>query len=140
MFDEQKLTWEERAAAVDFWRQQGLSKRHANVLAYSGYASMEDLHTVTDWDLQVMPNLGKEGRAAILDLLGRQRPANLKTAAETRAQFEQVWRTRLGEERFGRLMDEISAMAGEDLDRANHPAAQALWDLARKRRSTPPAS
>jgi hypothetical protein len=45
---------------------------------------------------------------------------------------------RPAQQRTLRLMGEINIMAWEDLDRANHPAAQALWELARKRR--PPAA
>lgn len=139
MREDRQMTWQEREAAVAYWTEQGFVKRHANALAYNGYTSIEDLRAATDWDLQVLPNIGKEGRVAILQLLGRPRPPNLKTVAETRAQFERAWRDRLGDERFDRLMAEIDAMAGDDLDRANHPAAQALWDLARKRRTPPPA-
>jgi hypothetical protein len=131
-------TWQEQRAAFDYWTKQGLVKRHANALVNGGYAGLEDLRAASDFDLKIVPNLGNQGLVAILHLLGRPRPANLRTAGEVRDQFEQAWRGRLGNERFDRLMDEINAMAWEDLDRANHPAAQALWELARKRR--PPAA
>jgi hypothetical protein len=137
-YGRREWTWQEQRAAFDYWTEQGFVKRHANALANGGYARLEDLQAASDFDLKVLPNLGNEGRVAILRLLGRPRPANLRTAAEVRDQFEQAWRGRIGNERFDQLMVEINVMAFEDLDRANHPAAQALWELARKRR--PPAA
>jgi hypothetical protein len=132
--ERRELTWQQQRAAFDYWTKQGLVKRHANALVNGGYARLEDLQAASDFDLKVLPNIGNAGLVAILQLLDRPRPANLKTAAE----IERDWRARIGDERFDRLMEEFTVMAREDLDRANHPAAQALWELARKRRAAKP--
>jgi len=136
MHDERKaLPWKERLKALDYWTKQGLKTRHANALISAGYASLDDLKAASEWDLRVLPNIGDQARVAIYRLLGRRPPGNLKTTAEVRAEFERTWRTRLGDDRFDLLLDEIASMAGDALDKTNVPAAQALWAVARRRRA-----
>jgi len=74
MRDDRKRTLQEQVTAFEYWTQRGLAKRHANALTNAGYATIEELQTATDEDLQIMPNLGKEGVVAILHLLGRPEP------------------------------------------------------------------
>lgn len=128
------LPWQQHASALDYWLSQGLSKRSANGLINAGYSTIDDLRTATDEDLAVIPNVGTEGRVVIYRLLGRMPPGKLRSSAERRDEFESAWRSRVGDERFNRLLDEIAAMAGSDLDKASWQAGQALWTLARKRR------
>jgi hypothetical protein len=73
-----------------------LSSRHANALVNAGYATLDDLRTASDFDLTVLPNIGKEGRIAIYRLLGKPPPGRQKTTGQVRARFEQQWQLRLG--------------------------------------------
>ena len=134
--EREPLSWRDRADAFTRWRELGLSSRHANALVNAGYSSLNELRTTTDFDLTALPNVGKEGRVAIYRLLGKPLPSNQESSAEIRARFEQQWQSRLGDERLNRLLDEIVDMAGDALDKGNLPAAQALWDMARRRRAS----
>lgn len=130
------LTWQERSRAFTDWRELGLTARHANALINAGYSSLDDLRPATDFDLKVMANIGDQGRLQLYRLLGRQPPAKLKSPAEIQSEFEREWRSRFGDDRFDRLLDEIVDIVGNALDKSNLPAAQALWWLARKRRAS----
>jgi hypothetical protein len=83
----------------------------------------------------------QEGRAITIMLSRRRSPRHDAPTDHAPYVGIEPRLTRLArpaQQRTLRLMGEINIMAWEDLDRANHPAAQALWELARKRR--PPAA
>lgn len=126
---------EERDQAFKHWRDLGFSGRHARVLMDLGYVSVDDLKNATDLDLRVLPGIAREGLVLIYRLIGRESPLKLKSKAEVRAEFERAWRASIDEDRINRLLDEIAAMVGDALDRANQQAAEALWGMARRRRA-----
>jgi hypothetical protein len=132
--DRRPLPWQQNQSTLEYWQGQGLSKRSANGLIYAGYATIDDLRETTDQDLAVIANVGTEARIVIYRLLGRQPPGKLRSAAEIRDELARAWQSRLGVDRFNRLLDEIAEMADGDLDKANWPAGRALWSLARLRR------
>jgi len=136
MYDDENkpLPWHQRRTALDYWQKQGLTKRNGNGLINAGFATIDDLREATDQDLAVIANVGTEARIVIYRLLGRQPPGKLRSGAEVRDELARAWQSRLGDDRFNRLLDEIAEMAGGDLDKANWPAGRALWTLARLRR------
>jgi hypothetical protein len=136
MYEEREsIPWQKRQQAFEHWTGHGLVKRHAYALVNAGYATLDDLREAADPNFPYLAHIGPNGLLAIYRLMGRQPPTKLKSTDEIRTEFEQAWRTHVGQERLDNLADLIIDEAGDALDKANHKAAQAMWEMARRRRS-----
>ena len=68
MYGEQPcLEREVRRVVIDLWTSLRLVARHAS----ASYTTLEDLQGATDWDMQVIANIGNAGQVVIYCLVGR---------------------------------------------------------------------
>lgn len=129
------LSFEEELRAVQDWQNRGLSTRCARALARHRIMTIEDLNAASDHDLSTIPNVARKSLVEIYRLMGRKMPGNARTPEQIQAGYERAWRTKVGDDRFDRIIESIVEMAGEALDRPSVAAAQALWAAARRQRS-----
>jgi hypothetical protein len=97
--------------------------------------TLDDLRRASDHDLKVIPNLAQRGLVQICGLIGRKPPCNVRTPERIEADYEQGWRSKIGDHSFDSILDLIVVMAGDVLDRPSAAAGRALWKAARRRRA-----
>jgi len=139
-YDAKHQSWledlERKTRALEFWSKLGLKRSYANALIDGGYFGLKDLRRVTDREFAVMHGVGEKGRREIYRLMGKKPPGNAKSPEEIQAQFERLWRERLGAERLQKVIADIVEMAGDDIEQRSVSASRALWGMARRRFST----
>jgi hypothetical protein len=130
-----RLSFEEERHFAREWQARGLTRRCANSLVAWGILTLNDVRAATDHELSLIPQIGTQGLRAVCELVGRDVPSGEGTRKEVQAEYERVWRAKVGDERFEHILDLIVDMAGEILDRPSVNGGQALWSAARRRRA-----
>jgi hypothetical protein len=130
-----RLSFEDERHFEREWQARGLTRRCANGLVAWGILTLDDVRAATDRELLSIPQIGTQGLLAVCELVGRDIPSGEGTRKEIQAEYERVWRAKVGDKRFERILDLIINMAGEVLDSPTVNGGQALWSAARRRRA-----